>query len=123
MDHLKASKKMTLIRQFPVEMKIQDMQLGTAVKYSQGDAAATIQFELHCTNFPVGTMVSVASNAAGPVPPIHIPPTYVSASPVYAIGMAAQVPADYKCDIYINVYFRQTPPANASLSLDCYLVE
>lgn len=123
MDHLKASQKLTLIRQFPVDVKIEDMQLRTAVKYSQGDMAATIQFELRCTNFPVGTMVNVTCNAPGPTPPIYIPRMYVSASPVYTTGIVTRVPANFESTIEIYAYFRQVPSANASLSLDCYLVE
>ncbi len=122
MDNPKASRKLTPIKQLIVDVKTTDKVATGTMPYDQGDSASKIRFELQCTNLPLGSMVGFRCDKPGPSPIITLQDE-VSELPVYTTALMSFVPADYKGSITIYAGFRQPPPAGASFSLNCYVIE
>ena len=102
---------------------LQTMELdGTGTKYEnkisydQGPEAGQMQFILICEQVPMGTIVGFSSDEPGPVPPINLPPTVVTASPSFTIGLMSEVPANYKCIITYYADFKTPPPPGVKIT-------
>lgn len=70
--------------------------------YDQGTQASKITFTLKCTNIPINSIVSFSGGAAGPTPPIYLPPTVVTSDTSFNTGIDSDVPANYSSKIYVN---------------------
>ncbi|WP_163783363.1 hypothetical protein [Myxococcus vastator] len=76
------------------------------LKYAQGTEAATISFDIFCTNVPQGASVAFSAGTSGPSPLIALPKQDVGQSLQddqgnynWHTGIDCFVPANYKTDI------------------------
>jgi hypothetical protein len=91
-----------------------------SVEYEQGNEAGEMEFMLKCTNLPVGTIVGFSCGQGGPIPPINLPPTVVTTYPTFVTGLMSYVPANFEGVIYYYGDFKETPPADAKITLQIF---
>lgn len=90
--------------------------------FSAGDYSGPLICQLLCKYTPVGTVVSFSSDNPDSDPPIMIPPTTVTNSVSFVIGMKTTIPPGYTCNItYCWQLPGVPPPANMSISMQ-YLI-
>lgn len=91
------------------------------VNYDQGGVADTVRFDIVCDYVPLNSTVSFSCGAAGPKPPINMPPSLVTNYPSFIVGMNSVVPGDFMADIsysYTAAKDKPVPPEGFSISIE-----
>ncbi len=94
-------------------------EISGSMDYKQGGVSRQMYFTLYCNEIPIGSMVMLHCNTPGTVPPLYIPPTLVSTSPNFTLGIVCDVPAGFegKIDFSTTIASGKEAPVGASLML------
>ena len=111
-----------------IETRVNTIEMGTnkfegTWFFEQGPETGEVMFTLICKNLPLGTQTGFNCDNRGTKPPIHIPPTLVTSSPNFEVGIKVSMPAYFEGEINYYASSQKVFPKGARLDLQASMAE